>query len=98
MKIPPPENRFRPFVRRMTLVLLILAGTAAFVADFLNVCMLDRPPVASGALFLVIGLLGVRDENAKPREGRSRLLLITFFALAAGGAVLQIFLFLSRLP
>ncbi|NBV48922.1 MAG: hypothetical protein EBR95_07805 [Verrucomicrobia bacterium] len=82
----------------MTRILLILAGTAAIVADFLNVCVLERPPVASGALFSVIGLLGLSDEIEKPREGRSRPLLLTFVALAAGGAVLQIFSFISRLP
>jgi membrane associated rhomboid family serine protease len=98
MNIPSPENRFRPFIRKMTRILLILAGTAACVADFLNVFVLERPPVASGALFSVIGLLCLSDEIEKPREGRSRLLLITSVVVAAGGAVLQIFSFISRLP
>lgn len=98
MNIPSPENRLRPFVRRMIWILLILAGTAACVADSINLWMLDRPPVAGGALVLVIGLLGVRDEIEKPRDGRSRFLLITFVMMAAGGAVLQIFHFFSRLP
>ncbi len=98
MKIPPPENRFQPFIGAMTRMLMILCGTAALVADFLNVCMLDRPPVASGALFSVIGLLCLSDEIEKPRAGRSRPLLLTFVALAAGGAVLQTFSFMSRLP
>jgi hypothetical protein len=98
MNIPSPENRFRPFIRKMTRILLILAGTAACVADSINLWMLDRPPVAGGALVLVIGLLGVRDEIEKPRGGRSRFLMITFVMMAAGGAVLQIFGILSRLP
>ena len=98
MKIPPTENRFQPFISVMTSVLLILAGTAACVADFINLYVLDRPPAAQGVLILVIGLLGVRDEIEKPRKGRNRPLLIIFIVLAAGGAVLQIFGLLSRLP